>query len=63
MNEIELRNVINIQYINFARNFARVNINDELKQIRFKSTKDEFGKIKLIVTKGIEHCIVSLDNY
>lgn len=63
MNEIELKNVINIRFINFTRGFARVNINGELKQIRFKTIKNEFDKIKFIVTKGIEYCIVSLDNY
>ena len=56
MNKVQLKDVQNVQFTNFARNFARVSINGQLKQIRFKAIKDD-GKIKFIITKGLEYCI------
>ena len=61
--DIELKNVINVVFTNFARGFARVEIDGKIKQIRFATIKNDSGKIKFIVTKGIEHCVVSLDGY
>lgn len=62
--EIELKNVVNVVFTSFAQNYARVSINDTLKTIKFKVVKNETtGTYKLVVTKGIEHCVVSLDGY
>lgn len=61
--KIELKDVVNVVFTNFARGFARVEIDGKIKQIRFTTTKDSNGKIKFEVYKGMEYCIVALDGY
>lgn len=54
--KIELKDVVNLQFVDWRRNSGRVEIDDVLRSIHFEWIKDG-DKHKCVVTKGLEHCI------
>ena len=53
---LELKDVKNIIFINFTRCVARVQVEDDIKQIKFETKKLNGNKICFTITEGHQYC-------
>ena len=54
---MELKDVKNLYFVNFTNNTARVEVEDELRSIKFNPTKVG-NKVTFEIVKGEEYCQV-----